>query len=227
MKKSAKNIIKKLESMGIPTVLDSLKQKSSIDLYRDELLELYSYISKERIEETSVYTYMGNAMFLLNDISTANRLYDDALKLMPKNTAALVGKAVILGEQGKFNEALLLIQNALEYSNELIPAYHIKGALLNLLGRYEESIECYNEILRINKDDKIALTSKAIALCQLERFNEALETCNLAIQLDPSSASAWSTKGDILRGLGRYDEAANCEMKAEELDKRGKLESCK
>ena len=68
----------------------------------------------------------------------------------------LVTKGQLLMDDGKYDEALGLFEQALLLNQDDPDLWNHKGVALRSLGRYEESLECFNKSLEIDPRDKRA-----------------------------------------------------------------------
>ena len=113
---------------------------------------------------------------------------------------------------GHYNEALLLIKQALNTHPNDASIYVNKAWALNGLKEYEHALEnCELAILKSLDNPTIraaACRQKARSLNHLRRYEEALKVSNDAIRLDsPASAYAHYHKSVALNKLGRRSEA--------------------
>lgn len=68
----------------------------------------------------------------------------------------LVSKGRYLMDDGKFEDALGVFEQALLLNQNDPDLWNHKGVALRSLGRYEESVECFNRSLEIDPRDKRA-----------------------------------------------------------------------
>ncbi len=68
----------------------------------------------------------------------------------------LVAKGQSFLEDGKFNDALDLFEQALLLNQDDPDLWNYKGIVLRSMGRYEEAMECFNRSLKIDPRDKNA-----------------------------------------------------------------------
>ena len=132
----------------------------------------------------------------------------------------LSNKGLSLGKLGRFDEAILCYNKALEIDPRYAKAWGNKGYSLGKLGRSDEAILCYNKALEIDPRAMNAWYNKGDSLQSLGRFDEAILCYNKALEIDPRYAKAWGNKGISLDSLGRFDEAILCYNKALEIDPR-------
>ncbi len=68
----------------------------------------------------------------------------------------LVTKGQSMMDEGNYDEALSLFEQALLLNQDDPDLWNYKGIALRSLGRYEESMECFNKSLEIDPRDKHA-----------------------------------------------------------------------
>jgi len=140
-------------------------------------------------------------------------LYNEALEIDPKNFAALNNKGVALIELGKFDEAILFYNKALEIqSND--DTLKNKGNALVTLGDLKEAISCYDKALKENPKNVDALIGKGNVLDSQEKFTDALICYNDALDITPTNIKALTNKGVALANLGKFEDAISYHDKA-------------
>lgn len=72
------------------------------------------------------------------------------------SSSELVKKGRLLLIEGRFDEALSFIEQALLVNTNSAEIWNLKGAALRSLGRYDEAIECFNKALELDPTDKAA-----------------------------------------------------------------------
>ena len=65
----------------------------------------------------------------------------------------LIKKAKSLVSDGKYDQALEYIENALSVEKNNPQIWNLKGIALRSMGRYDEAIECFNRSLEIKPKD--------------------------------------------------------------------------
>jgi tetratricopeptide (TPR) repeat protein len=88
----------------------------------------------------------------------------------------LVNKGAALALLGKFDEALLLYNQALEMKPDFFLGWSNKGLLLHQMAHrennYNEALECYDKAISINPDSPIAYWNKGLTQLTLGQFEE-------------------------------------------------------
>jgi tetratricopeptide (TPR) repeat protein len=123
-----------------------------------------------------------------------------------------------LANLGKYEDAIICYDKAIESNNNFALAYNNKGDTLVILGKYEEALNCYDKAIELDNNFALAYYGKGVTLVDLGKYEEALNCFDKAIELDSNFAPAYFNKGVTLVGLGKYEEALNCYDKAIKLD---------
>ena len=86
----------------------------------------------------------------------------------------LSNKGLALADLGKYNEAIICYDKALEINPRYAEAWNNKGGALAKLGKHNEAIICLDKALEINPRDNKAWNNKGVALDALGKRNEAI-----------------------------------------------------
>ncbi|MCQ8894754.1 MAG: tetratricopeptide repeat protein [Methanolinea sp.] len=116
-------------------------------------------------------------------------------------------RGVDLAMEGKFDDALASIDQAISLDQNFTLAWITKAGILNVKGSFNESLVASERALAIDGNQADAWTNKASALISLQRFEEGLEAANRAIELDPRLSEAWIDRATALSSLNRTAEA--------------------
>lgn len=142
----------------------------------------------------------------------------------PDIAQTLSDEAKRLFDQSRPNEALTLINVAIENNVDNFEYYNLKAEILESLNRYSEANDAYDASLNIEKSDETKL-KKAVMMYKwansLNDKNKALNIITDAIDILPQDKTGpywekfWYLKGSILDCLGQSIESRICYMKAE------------
>ena len=140
---------------------------------------------------------------------------------------ALADEAWRLKKQGRYEEALVLINQAIENFFYDLKFHNRKAMILQDMGRYEEALDVYDFALSIS-DDKIIRFNKAscmydlldrkryrgrITRADLDMVNEALKV----LPEDENNYALLQLKGDFLEKLGEPVKAKICYLLSNKL----------
>ncbi len=121
----------------------------------------------------------------------------------PQDAEAWNNKGNVLGDLGRYEEALAAYDKATGIDPQYAKAWNNKGNALGNLGRYEEALAAYDNAIGINPQYAEAWNNKGNALGNLGRYEEANEAFNNAIIY---------SKKDIVIGTDIYVEPSTSEQ---------------
>jgi serine/threonine protein kinase len=144
-------------------------------------------------------------------------------------------KGLSLYNLGRFDEAILCYNKALEIDPRETIAWSNKGLSLHKLGRFDEAILCYDKALEIDQSEAKTWYNKGLAEKQIHREQDAiysfkqfiehahgqysseveyarqqlreLEDCDEATRLNPSDPTIYYNRGLAYYNLGQYEHA--------------------
>ena len=159
----------------------------------------------------TISTIVGVVLFLMSanfafgeeHLLVANSLNNEARKLIGSHN---------------HQEAIELLDKALEINPEHVGALYNKGWALVGLEKQEEAIVWLDKALVLNPNYVDALNMKGNALLGLDKPEEAIVWFDKAIEVNPNYFFALNNKGLMLSNLGRYDEAITYFNKALEIN---------
>jgi tetratricopeptide (TPR) repeat protein len=130
----------------------------------------------------------------------------------------LIDKGYSLTELGRYEEALVAYDQAIEQQPDLSWAWARKGRTLRLLERYTDSLSCYDKALALQPRYAWAWNGKGVILERMGRMDEALACFRTATDLHPGDVWYWYNLGSALTTLGRQEEARETLSHALTLD---------
>jgi len=135
-------------------------------------------------------------------------------------------EALRLKSKRRYNEALTLINLAIEHDELNSEYYNLKGLILQDLHKFRQSIEAFDKSLEIQESEEVML-NKVNALYSwansLNDKNRALELITQAIEnaaylsMEVDMEKFWYLKGSILDCLGDKIASRKCYMIAENM----------
>lgn len=146
--------------------------------------------------------------FQAQDLAGAERLCGEALGESPRHPGALHLLGMVLGAQGRMEEALASFQKVLSSAPGSADAHYNVGTALKELGRHEAAAAAYHSALAIEPGNPDTLSNLGIVLAQLGRIDEAIECYHKALARDPRHVQARNNLGNALRMQGKLEAAA-------------------
>ncbi len=104
--------------------------------------------------------------------------------LVPESPEPPFYKGMLFSHQGRFEDALTMMDQALEKDDHCLHALNNKGNILLSLGRLEEAEACFQSLLGMNANYALAHYNLACVHAQREDLTSALESLQTAISLD-------------------------------------------
>ncbi|CAD8074285.1 unnamed protein product [Paramecium primaurelia] len=107
----------------------------------------------------------------------------------------------------KYDEAILILDQAININPNNQLAIWCKAASLRMLGQYKKAIIWADKSLLLDPKHSFSLYCKAACLRMLDKYDEAILWANKALAIDPKDCFALSCKGSSLRLMKRFNEA--------------------
>lgn len=111
--------------------------------------------------------------------------FDRLLSKNPDNSQLLFGKAILLQQDGRAEEALELLEDSAASSNEVSPIL-LRARLLQSLGRGKEAMPILQKGIRNNPDDKRLRLTYARLLVEQDRLDDAKGEFAKLVQENPN-----------------------------------------
>jgi tetratricopeptide (TPR) repeat protein len=129
-----------------------------------------------------------------------------AVKLNRGDGDAAYTAAVLLKQEGRFDEALVHLDRSAHAQPDHAPTFAMRGFVRASLKRYEQAVADYELAIRLDPQDADACSNLGDALRALGRLEKALVWYDRSLALKPNIANATS-RALTLAELGRYLEA--------------------
>lgn len=149
----------------------------------------------------------ANTALRNNRESEAMRLLDAALAIRPGDRDAANMKGGLLGNLGRFDDALAAFRQGLAAHPDAGELHYNAAFALQCLERYDEAAGEYASALEYRPEFPEALSNLGLTLNALGRRDEALQSFDKALRQRPNFARALNNRGITLSELGRLDDA--------------------
>ncbi len=116
-------------------------------------------------------------------------------------------KARILGNMGKYDEAIELLKKVLVENVQDDEAWFILGTVLENMGRSEEAEEAYAQCVRFNSRNHGCWLNRGNVLFEEDKLDEALLCYDNALKINQNLPEVWNNRGIVLKYKGKYDDA--------------------
>lgn len=129
-----------------------------------------------------------------------------------------VKKAEILRKLGRYEDALLCLNRALELKPHDKNALYLKGVLLKRMGKFREALECFKKLIdELNVKWIDAIRHAVSLMLALDDLKDAERYINIGLEIRKDDVALWYFKGELYERLGKLDEALKCYEKVIEL----------
>lgn len=153
-----------------------------------------------------LYSFQGLHHYLLNDYEEANKSYDKAIKLNPKNFIPYKLKANIYRIQKKYLLAIDNYKISLELNKDDVELYNMISTVYYDIKNYNESLYYVNKYLEIFPNNFDVTYGKAMILCNLNKYDEAMKMLN-EIKKQDKSNRIYSTMAILSVSQKKIEEA--------------------
>lgn len=177
----------------------------SMNMYEEAL---GSYIKASKLDNLNykIYNNIANTYKLLNFMDKALNAFNKSLSIKT-NIYALLNKAIILNDIGRFNEALNSINNALNIKIRYDLLYY-KALILYNIGKYDDSLNFINQSLAIWDDDNSWEIKTKLSYI-LGDFKNTIISSNHVLISNPLNIEVWFYKINSLIYLNKLEDALN------------------
>lgn len=140
-------------------------------------------------------------------LAEAEACYRQALAVDPENAVAEHYLAVVLGQCGRADEAMSILQAALVKPGSHPDSLSLYALLCRDAGAYAEGLSACERTLRARPDDSLAHLLAGNLHLLVGNYPEAERYLRRASSLMPESSEAWGYLGMTLHWQGRYENA--------------------
>lgn len=139
-------------------------------------------------------------------------------KIEGLDAVELNGKAEILCKNGKYHEAIKILNKALHVDSEYATAYYNRGWAYFQTKQYYKSIEDFDRAMGLEPKYLFAYDIPDWAYFKLKQYTRAIEDYDKAIALNPKNASYYRFRGSYYSKLKQDTKAIPDFDKAIELN---------
>jgi len=150
----------------------------------------------------------ANALQRDGKIDEAEPIYLDVLKTDPINADALHFLGVLRIQQRRQDEAMALIQRALDQAPEYVDAWNNLGNLHKIRDEHQEARRCYERVLAKSPRHHDAWHNLALVLQSTGEVDKAAQCFRALLSIFPESHSTRRNLGALLYVQGQFEAAA-------------------
>jgi len=140
----------------------------------------------------------------------AEKGYKEILNLDPTNADAMHLLGVLALQNGKVDDAVELIQLAIEINPHAAPFYTNLGTAYKTSGQSKKAIQCFEKAIDLKENTFEAHNNLAQSLFELGNLSSAQEHYEKALLLKDKSPDAYNNLGKCYLKQKQFDRAATC-----------------
>ena len=175
--------------------------EAAVDYYRKAIV-----MGSEKMEYDRVVSTDPNTTTSYGDYKAARYFYRSIVES---------GKAA--RENKKYYDAMLFLNEAINFRPKSSWAYNILGMVCYDIGQYEEAVENYDKSLKNDSKYFGAYQNRGEAYYQLKKYSQAIKDFDMAIYLDSNYAYSYYYRGLCYQAIGDNKKAKKDFSKAKKL----------
>ncbi|HJV88518.1 MAG TPA: tetratricopeptide repeat protein [Noviherbaspirillum sp.] len=185
-----------------------------------------NYSKKNNTSKADLVFHKAFAAHNAGKLIEAERLYREAMKIMPSDIETLYLLGTVCSQQGKWDDAVKYLKRALVITPDHPEALNNLGQTLSEIGQLSESQACFEKALEVRPDYADAHSNIGGVLKQLGQLDSAETHLRRALQLNPGLANAHYYLGLVLSEKDRFAEAAECFLRGLQLKPDNEFAYC-
>ncbi len=163
-------------------------------------------------------TYKSDKPFLFSNRWSQVDYMSDQNPNNESSTVTLVTSrlkaAVAYESEGKYESALMSLEEALALQENNLDAWLIKGVIYGKLGRLSEALKCYDKIIEVDPTSSDGWRLKSAIYTLMNLHDKAAETLSKAVELDPVNLEFRLALAIALQRLRKFEDALKCYQEA-------------
>ncbi len=136
-----------------------------------------------------------------------------------KDISAMLSRAEILADKGKFEQAIQQYRRILEQNPGHTTAIGGLGKMLYFIGDQETALQQYNRALKNDPGHVDTLVNRAVLFAETGQYDEAKTDLLRALEYEPPAFEACYHLGVLYITIGSYDAAIRMLTRALETDR--------
>lgn len=120
-------------------------------------------------------------------------------------------KAHALNSQSKFEEALLLLNHAIEQDPKLVDAYISRSFSYGKMGMIDKALKDVQKALELDSNNEVAYNNRGFLYLRLGQYDKSIADFTKAIALNPDDEAAWANRAEAYWRAGNpVDALTDC-----------------
>jgi len=155
---------------------------------------------------SKLFIEIGNAFISIKRYEKAFILFDEVIKIYPRNYASWNRAGASLDYLERYEEALNYFQEAINIDPNKPLAWVNMGVSLGHLKRDKEALTYVKKAIDIAPEQGVVWNLQGICLTRIEQYEDAMQSFDRAIELDTEEKGYLLNKGILLAWMRKYQE---------------------
>lgn len=183
----------------------------------------FSNLIESGEKSDSLFNYMGQSLYHLNDTILAFSYFYKAKSLNQKNRMVLFNLGTSYYDKLNFDSALFYFNKAISLDSKDFDSYNNRGLLYYDISQYEKSRDDFLQILSNGAISSRVYYNLARTEQKLLNNKLAIKYYKKAIELDPQDYNAFMNLGNCYADLKKYPKAISAYNSSEKLNNKNFL----
>jgi tetratricopeptide (TPR) repeat protein len=146
-------------------------------------------------------------LILENKDQEAEKLLNFLEKNDPEYDEIYIQKAAILSKNNKHKEAILQLETALKYTDDVVDVHHLLGMENLFVENFSEAKKHFTKCLKVNPDDYSALYNVIYCYEINDEYKDAINFVKNFIDNNPYNEFAWHQLGLLHKSNKQFNQA--------------------
>lgn len=188
--------------------LEQIKVKASTFSAEGQHADALKYRLLQLKQEPSglVYGQIGFELIYLDREEEAKSYLEKATTLTPSEPSHWVNLSLIYSNNKQYEEALQILNKALEINPNYLGTLAAKAKCLYRLDRYEESLPLLNKLIESKRFETDLIFMRGRVLLSINEFENARIDFTRALSVNPNHYGSLSGLAETLQKEGNYHE---------------------
>ena len=153
----------------------------------EKALKSFHHAEKKKPEDPNIKNYISQAYAGLEDMDKANEYIQKAIELEPESPTHKQLYATYLMKQGRNDEAIPIIDEALKIQPADI-IYILRGQAAYNIGNMESALGFFDKALELDERNPLSNHMKGLVLYRLQRYEETIPFLETALSFGESES---------------------------------------
>ena len=173
-----------------------------------EATTIFTRLTDEKPEHAWGHYMLALSAAKTGDVATAEKAFDEALRIDPTHVKSLVNSARLLIEQKRTDEAIVRLDKAVELEPASAATHRLFGRAYAAQGQVEEAISAYEQAIGLDEKDSWSLNNLGLLLFEQGRAADAVPLLTRAVALQKGVPAFHNNLGMALEHTGQFSAAA-------------------